>query len=219
MYVITDHNNGNFVILGPIEWKPRYISDILYDEFFEEVALTKEDESRVPFDILPGVTVRRCQATHEDINPKINRLEGPYWQYDDANAEVQATAAWIKVDKPMDQVKSELKAIVADLRWRKENKGVVLTIRNSEVWCDTSRGNRDVFLQKYSLMSEGDTINWKFPGDIWLNLSKAELGYIVSSGVAYIQSCFDWEAAQDGIIDACTTLEELDALTFEETNG
>lgn len=219
MYVITDHNNGNFVILGPIEWKPRYISDILYDEFFEEVNLTKEDEKRVPYEVLPGVKIRRCQTLHEDINPKIHRHEGPVWTYDDENSEVQATATWFRADKPIDQVKAELKAVVANLRWQKENKGVVLTIQNTEVWRDTSRGNRDVFLQKHSLMQDGDTINWKFSGGVWLTLSKAELGHIVSSGVAYIQSCFDWEAAQSGIIDACATLEELDALTFEESNG
>jgi len=219
MYVITDHNNGNFVLLGPIEWRPRYISDIIYDEFFEEISLTKEDESRVPFEILPGVKVRRCQSTYEEINPKINRLEGPLWTYDDDNPEVQATAAWVKADKSMDQVKAELKSVVANLRWQKENKGVTLTIQNTEVWCDTSRGNRDVFLQKYSLMGDADTINWKFPGDIWLTLTKPELGYIVFSGATYIQSCFDWEAAQGVIIDGCTTLEELDSLTFEENDG
>jgi len=68
-------------------------------------------------------------------------------------------------------------------------------------------------------MGDNDTINWKFPNDIWLTLTKAELGHIVFSGLSYIQSCFDWEAAQGVIIDGCTTLEELDSLTFEENDG
>ena len=219
MYVITDHNTQNFVILGPIEWRPRFISDVLSDEFDEDIIVTKADEQRVPFEIIPGVKARRCQTTYEEINPKIHRHDGPFWTYDDENAEVQATAAWIKTDKAISQVKAELKNVVADLRWKKENKGVVLNIQNTNVWCDTSRGNRDVFLQKYSIMNDGDTINWKFPGDVWLNLTKTELGSIVSAGATYIQSCFDWEAAQSSIIDSCTTLEELDALTFEETNA
>ena len=58
MYVITDHNTQNFVILGPIEWKPRYISDILSDELDQDIVITKDDESRVPFDVAPGVTIR-----------------------------------------------------------------------------------------------------------------------------------------------------------------
>ena len=102
------------------------------------------------------------------------------------------------------------------MRWVKEGKGVTLTIQNTEVWCDTSRGNRDIFLQKYTIMPDNTTINWKFPNDIWLELTKSELGYIVSEGSTYIQSCFDWEASKAAIIDACTTLAELDALVFED---
>ena len=216
MYVITDHNNGNFVILGPIEWKPRYISDILFDELDEEVAVTKEDEARVPYEVLPGVKVRRCETTYEEINSKIHTLDGPFWEYDDENEDVHAVARWIKKDKPLDAVKLEQKAIVADLRWNRENNGVNLTIQDTDVWCDTSRGSRDIFLQKYMLMGETDTARWKFPNDIWLNLSKSELGYIVSEGSQYIQSCFDWESTWAETIDACSTLEELDALTYEE---
>lgn len=216
MYVITDHNNQNFVILGPIEWKARYISDILSDEFDDNITVTKDDELRVPFEVIPGVKVRKCVTSFEEINPKINRHEGPFWVYDDANTEIQAVANWIKVDKPIDFVKSDLKSQLANLRWQKENKGVELTIQDAKVWCDTSRGNRDIFIQKYSIMSDTDTVMWKFPGDIWLNLTKSDLGYIVSEGSKYIQSCFDWEAAKAAGVDACTTLEQLDQFVLED---
>jgi hypothetical protein len=215
MYVITDHNNGDFVILGPIAWKPRYISDILSDELDQDIVITAADESLVPFDIIPGVTVRKCISIYHEINPKIHRHEGPFWVYDDNNEEYQAVATWQQEDKNIDLVKAELKNLVADMRWKKEGEGVTLTIQETEVWCDTSRGNRDIFLQKYTIMPDGTTINWKFPNDIWLQLTKQELGYIVSEGSLYIQSCFDWEATQNDIINACTTLAELDALTFE----
>lgn len=218
MYVITDHNNGGFVILGPIEWKPRYISDVLSDELDQDVVITREDEARVPFEVIPGVKVRKCTIVYQDINPKIHRHEGPFWTYEDANIDIQATALWEQRDQDINIVKSNLKAKVADLRWKRELKGVTLTIQGTDVWCDTSRGNRDIFLQKYTLMGENDTINWKFPGDIWLNLTKTELGYIVSEGAAYIQTCFDWEASQSAIIDACVDLAELDALVFEGDN-
>lgn len=216
MYVITDHNNGNFVILGPIEWKPRYISDVLSDEFDENITVTKEDALNVPYDIIPGVTARKCECVYEDINPKIHRHEGPFWVYDDANTEIQAVATWENRDIPIDQVKSDLKNKVADLRWKKEAKGVTLTIQGTEVWCDTSRGNRDIFLQKYSIMPDNTTINWKFLNNVWLELAKTELGTIVMEGSTYIQSCFNWEAERSAVIDNCTTLAELDALVFED---
>jgi len=219
MYVITDHNNGNFVILGPIDWRPRYISDIIFDELQEEVTVTAEDEQRVPYEILPGVKVRRCNITYENLtNEKIHRHEGPFWIYDDENPEVQAIASWIRVDKPISQVKGELKSLAASVRWQKESLGVVLNIQETDVFCDTSRGNRNIFLQKYSMMQDNETIKWKFPDNIWLTLSKTELGFIVSKGAEYIQSCFDWEADKSAEIDACTTLEELDAIIIQDKN-
>jgi hypothetical protein len=218
MYVITDHNNQNFVILGPIAWKPRYISDILSDELDYSIVVTKEDEFRVPFEPAIGVKIRRCDSTYEDINPKTERHDGPYWTYDDSNSSIQAIAVWKRADKPIDLVKSELKNHVAAQRWAKESAGISITIQDVEVWCDTSRGNRDIFLQKYALMTDGDSIKWKFPNS-WLTLTKAELGLIVSKGGEYIQSCFDWEAACVERIEACTSLTELAALEFEDING
>jgi hypothetical protein len=216
MYVVTDHNNQNFVILGPVAWKPRYIGDIISDEIQEDVTVTQADEIRVPFDPYPGITIRRATAVYEPItNDLIQVHQGPTWTYDDENPETQATATWIAVDRDIREVRSILKNKVADLRWKKENAGITLTIQGVEVWCDTSRGNRDIFLQKFMLMGENDTVNWKFP-NVWLNLTKNDLGQIVSAGGAYIQSCFDWEQIQNYEIDACETLAELAALVFEE---
>jgi hypothetical protein len=219
MYVITDHNSGDFVILGPIAWNPRYISSILSDELEVDISVTAEDEARVPFVVHPGVTVRRCESIYEELNSKIQRHEGPYWTYNTKHPTVQATATWRAIDKDINTVRAELKAVVASIRWRRENEGVSATIQDVEVWCDTARGARDIFLQKHSLMSDGESINWKFPNNTWLQLSKQELGQIVSTGAAHIQACFDWEAEQARIIDACTTLEELDALIFENAEN
>jgi len=219
MYVITDHNSGDFVILGPIEWKPRYISSILSDELDVDIVVTAEDEARVPFVVHPGIVVRRCESVYETINPKIQRHEGPVWTYDTKHPTVQATATWNASDKDITIVRSELKAQVADIRWQKEHEGITLTLQDTQVWCETARGPRDIFVQKHSLMAEGENINWKFPNNTWINLSKSELGYIVSTSAAHIQSCFDWEAQQAQIIDACNTLEELDALIFEQSES
>ena len=215
MYVVTDHNNQNFVILGPIAWKPRYIGDIISDEIQQDVTITQADESRVPFDPVPGITIRRTQISHEPItNDLIQVHQGPTWTYDDTHPEHQATAHWHVQDRSIHEVKSMLKSKVAELRWQKENVGVTLEIQGVTVWCDTARGSRDIFLQKYMMMGETDVVNWKFP-TTWLMLTKQDLGSIVSVGGAHIQSCFDWELTQNSAIDACVTLAELAAWAQE----
>lgn len=213
MYVITHHHDYDEVLLGPIAWNPRYIASVLQSDLDLDQApnVVASDEQRVPYDILPNVRVRKVTTVYAELNAKIQRHEGPFWTYEND----EAVATWTAVDKPIDLVKGELISQVAFERYKKENAGVTLTVQGVEVWCDTSRGNRDIFFQKYAVMGENETVNWKFP-NTWLTLTKAELGAIVAQGTAYIQGCFDWEVQKAAEINACTTLAELDAISLTE---
>ena len=213
MYVITYHHSYDEVLLGPIPWNPRYMSSVIQSDLDLDTApsILATDELKVPFDILPNVRVRKATTSYPVINEKIQRFEGPFWTYTND----EAVASFTAVDKNIDLVKGELKALVAAERYNKENSGVTLTIQGVEVWCDTSRGNRDIFFQKYAIMGDNDTVNWKFP-EAWLTLTKPELGSIVVQGTTYIQGCFNWEAQKNSEIDACTTLAELDAVVLTE---
>lgn len=212
-YVITDHNQQGFVLLGPIDWRPSYISAILSDEYDEEINVSFADEQKIPYDVIPYVKVRKCIETYENINPKIEKLNGPFWSYDDSNSEYQAVAAWTKGDKDIDLVKTELKSVAASIRWDNENKGTKLTVQSTEVWCDTSRANRGIYNQKYTTLNDGDMINWKF-GNTWLNISKSDLKILMDAVNNYIQSCFDWESNISSQIDACTDLMSLDSIVI-----
>ena len=104
--------------------------------------------------------------------------------------------------------------MVAVKRYVKEVAGTKATVQNTEVTVDTSREGRNVFVQKYSLMKTGDTVNWKFP-EGWLTLTKIELGTIVTAGQTHIQSFFDWEKDYSDQIDAAQTKQDL--LDIEES--
>lgn len=212
MYVITHHHDYDEVLLGPINWNPRYIASVLQSDLDldQPPTILSSDESKVPYDILPNVRVRPVETVYAELNAKIQRHEGPFWTY----TPDKATATWTAVDKPIDLVKGELKSVTAAKRYEKENAGIKLTIQGTEVTCDTARGSRDIFLQKLLTMGQTETANWKFP-EAWINITYAELEYIVAQGTAHIQGCFDWEAAKNAEIDACTTLAQLDALVIE----
>jgi hypothetical protein len=212
MYVITHHHDYDEVLLGPINWNPRYIASVLQSDLDLDTAPTilASDEQRVPYDILPNVRVRKAVTSYAELNAKIQRHEGPFWTY----ANDEATATFTAVDKPLDLVKGELKSLVAAERYRKENAGIKITIQGTEVTCDTSRENRDIFLQRLLTMTSTDTVNWKFP-EAFINITYSELESIINAGVVHIQSCFDWELAKGIEIDACTTLSQLDAIVIE----
>lgn len=212
MYVITHHHDYDEVLLGPITWNPRFIASVLRTDLDLSYTpnIVASDEQKVPYEVLPNVWIRRVTNVSEDHNPKLHTLIGPYWVYNGT----EATAEYRKQDKPLEIVKAELKQIVTANRYQKEIAGIKVTIQGVEVTVDTARDNRDVFVQKYLLMSDTDTVDWKFP-ETWLTLTKADLGIAVQGGVTHVQSQFSWENAKFNEIDACTTLEELDAVILE----
>jgi hypothetical protein len=60
-------------------------------------------------------------------------------------------------------------------------------------------------------MSDDEIVLWKFP-EAWLNLTKPELGQVVYVGGMYIQASFVEESTKWDQVDACTTIEELEAI-------
>jgi hypothetical protein len=214
MYVITHHHDYDEVLLGPVTWNPKYIASVLRSDLDLDYtpSVTASDESKIPYEIISNVWVRPVVSVTEPINEKIQYHVGPYWSYTPS----EATATYVATLKDIDVVKGELKTIIASERYKKEISGVKVTIQGQEVSVDTNRGDRDIFVQKYILMGENETVNWKFP-EGWLTLTKSELGQIVSAGATHVQMCFDWESAKVAEIDACVDHAALDnvILVFE----
>ena len=98
---------------------------------------------------------------------------------------------------------------------KKEILGTTATIQDHLVTIDTNRGAKDVFVQKYLLMAESDTVNWKFP-ETWLTLTKSDLGLCVTAANQYIQQCFDRELNISEQIDQSQNKQELLAVTIVE---
>jgi hypothetical protein len=209
MYVVT-HNDQ--VILTPINFSPRYIASVIQDELDLDEAprITSTDESRVPFEILPNVMIRKVNEVKEVINPKFETFDGPFWTF---TPEI-GTATYTKRDKPLDLIKKELKEVLATTRYNKEIAGVKTTIQGLEVTVDTARGSRDVFVQQFLLMGDTDTVQWKFP-EGWLTLNKSELGQAVSAGVIHVQGAFVWEAQKISEIDSADSITSLSLLELE----
>ncbi len=208
MYVLT-HNDQ--VLLGPIGWNSRMFNSVIEEDTEIVTNILPSDFKNVPLDLESGLKIRETKETRDVINPKIEMHNGPFWTFDAAFG----TANFIKVDKPLDLIKSELKALLASERYRREQLGTKVTIQNIEVTIDTARGSRDVFVQQYLLMPVDGTTTWKFP-EGWLTLTKADLGACVSAGVTHVQAQFGWEAAIVVQIESAIDAATLDALEIVE---
>lgn len=198
--------NG-FVINGPRDWNWRSFENTLRDDLEIEYKLPLSKNDKAPIQINESVSIHWCELEYPEHNSKIEYLHGPFWTVVDGIA----MGTYQVIARDLGLVKADLKEKVAANRWRKEVAGTTATIQNIVVTVDTNRGDRDIFVQKYLLMSENETVEWKFP-EGWLTLTKADLGIAVQAGATHVQAQFVWEAGKVQEIDLCTTAVELDAV-------
>jgi hypothetical protein len=197
--------NNNYVINGPRTWNYRSFESTLEEDLEIEykLPLSKTDEEIITID--ENTHIYPARYEYPNYNQKIEYLYGPFWDFSTGTAIGTFEVLPIQVEF----IKQNLKQKVAINRYIKENAGTKVTIQDTEVSIDTSRENRNIFVQKYLLMNESDTVQWKFP-EGWKTLTKEELGLVVSTGATYIQEQFDWEVSKGIEIDSKETAEELD---------
>lgn len=211
MYILMQNNT---VITGPRPWNFRAFDSALKEELniSYELPLAKTDDA--PIEISSGVKIYKATTIQQPYNALIEYLHGPFWNIENDIA----VGTFQIVPKPIESVKQELKSRLASNRYNREVRGVKMTMQGQQITIDTRRGDRDIFLQKYMLMPNEETISWKFP-ECWLTISKSELGQIVAAGAQHVQAQFAWESTVSGQIDACTTLEELAQIDIGDFKG
>lgn len=195
------------VINGPRKWNFRSFEATLEEDCEVIYKLPMSYNSETPIEIVEGIRIVSAVLQPHAFNPKIEYLHGPFWTY---IADV-AVGTYETVPHSIESVQNTLKARIADNRYTREVSGVKITIQGQEVTGDTSRERRDTYAMTYILMADDDTVQWKFP-EGWLTLNKTEMGGVVAAGAEHIQTAFEWEASKVAEINACTTLEQLDAV-------
>jgi hypothetical protein len=199
--------NKKTIHLGPVFWRHRFIQSELDDLEVTYTVPPIEPNSYLQInDIMEIFPIESISQPSYD--PMYEQLVGPIWTFTDV-----ATGTYSATSKDLSVVKSELKGLAAAERYKKEVAGVNVTVQGQEVLVDTSRDGRNIFVQKYSMMADTDTVQWKFPST-WITLSKADLGLVVTEAAAYIETQFVWEQNIVNQIDNATTVNDLKAIVI-----
>jgi len=208
MFVIIQNSS---LIFGPKNWSKLIFEEIIKEDCNLECNISVQNDENLPVvldndvKILPVVSINQ-----PSYNSKIERLEGPYWNFYEDRAEMYYTVG----DLPIDAVKNRLKNIISSNRYEYEKIGFDMKIQNADIYINTGRTERSVFLQTLFYMEDNETINWKF-SEGWMQLTKPDMQQIVSKIKTHVQSCFIWEQNKIAEVDAANTLEELDAINTE----
>jgi hypothetical protein len=192
------------VIVGPIAWNRGMFDFALQKEGIKNPLIPKSSENNEPFIINEDAKIVPVMMQYENYNPITQYSRGPLWEIQ----ENYVIAKYEAVDHDLLIIKGNLKNTAAAERFKKETKGIKITVQNNEEFVSTSRQDRNIFSSKVLTMSNDETLNWKFISG-WKNLTKQEVLNIATSIDAYVQSTFDWEKTISDQIDQASTKEEL----------
>jgi hypothetical protein len=206
MYVLIHKNR---VVVGPMSWNSGMFNGAL-ERLKINHQLSRKEPQSFPIDIDENTKICRSEYQYPEYNRKTQYAHGPFWDF---SSDVAIGTFEVK-ETPVELIKSTLISQIAQVRYEKEISGTQVTIQNTEVSVTTNRGNRDVFVQKFVVMQDEETANWKFT-ETWLTLTKADVGVIVTAITQHVQNAFDWEKAKVEEINNCSTSEELDAVVLE----
>lgn len=218
MFIIKQNNN---VIYGPAEYNAGMFKYILIED-------CELQDVVVPFSLNKGekliindeISILPAELVYENINSKIEQYSGPFWSFEDD----KAIGSYIKTNKSIDIVKSELKSIISEKRKKYETKNISMNINGIDVIIDASRENKANVIATYNLMSVGSTINFKFKNNLFLECSKEDLGIIVNAFNEQVNNAFNFEFNKTIEIDSAISLDELNSVILideskEDSNG
>jgi len=191
------------VIVGPMEWNRGLYEGSLKKHGVSNT-LPRIAPEQLPYVVNDDAKIMLVEEVRPTINPMVQYYHGPHWNVSSDTA----VATYQVHDTDIESARNNFRQLAAEERWKKEVAGTIVTINDIAVTVDTTRENRGLYIQQYSIMDEDDTINWKF-SEAWLSISKTEVKQIVDAIGSHIQQSFDWEAAINDQINQATTNQQL----------
>ena len=122
--------------------------------------------------------------------------------------------AWAVLDKTFDAIKSDVIALLADLRWQRETGGIEvggLPVR-------TDRETQGSISRARQSFKEGDltSVRWKLSDAQRITLGEAQLDGIAGAVTAHVAACFD---AEGDVADLVFAAADIAALTAIDINA
>ena len=197
--------NGQELRLGPIAFNYRMINEEL-EELEVDFRVTSNDHQSVPLSITEDIKILPARIEIPEHDSRFQSIFQSSHEITDTEVVFYYTVS----DKPLEQIKDEYKSGVKPARKNKENTTTTVTVKDTEITVSTSRESRLELMSK--LLGNEGPYNFKFDNGVWLEITKADLEYVISQIDAKVQEAFDWELAKLAEIDACEDGEAVYAV-------
>jgi hypothetical protein len=212
MYVVKFKGR---VVLGLIPWNAQYIQDVMRNRYriVIELPYLEPESTEFPYIVNEDITIYPASENRDDnINPMIQQYFGPTWEF----LEDHVVAHYEILPLKLEDAKNNYIARAANIRYNKEISGTKIIFNNIEYNIETNRNSRSKYIEKFIMLGDGESINWKF-SEQWITLTKINIQNIIQAIDEHVQSAFDWEFNINNIINSATSLDDL--LNIEELNS
>lgn len=205
--------NRQTILLGPTNWRQRFFQNEineLVDSGDLTVSYSVPATEQSYINVGDGIEIIPATLTACDFNPIYEELSGPFWTFNENNAEGNYNVISLSIDR----IKQNLKQLVAKERYQKQISGTEVTIADTTFFIST---DIDTINQLVTLAnSTGDnTINYKSPKG-FISITGSDIQNVVTQIHNYIQTHFDWELDIINQIDNATDIDTLKNITIVE---
>jgi len=204
MYALI-HNSQ--LILGPIGFNYRMINSELENLGLLNRVLPNE-YINVPIKFNDDTFLLQAIQNIPFYDQKFKQIENFSWEIiKDNDIPVRVEMNYFLIDKTLQEIKDEYKKKLPELRKEKENTYIDVNIDGNVFSVSTNREDRLSYVSK--LIASPGPHKFKFNSNIWLEITKTELQYIISQIDLKVQEAFDWEYQKTQEINACKTGQEV----------
>lgn len=209
MYVVKYKER---IVLGIIPWNNQYIMDVMRNRYNSiiELPYLEPELTQFPYIVNEDITIYPANENRDpNIDHMIQYYFGPTWEY----LTDRIVAHYEILPLTLEAAKNNYRDRAANFRYEKEISGTQITINGNTYKLETNRESRFKYVEKFILLTDEQTINWKFT-EGWAVLTKQNIENIIKAIDEHIQKAFDWESTMNNIINSVTNSEDL--LNIEE---
>lgn len=196
------------------------MSDITYN--YEIIKVDKQSKCMEVVYSSPGKPTLHIGARLPYVGETLDsiiQMYSPVRMWEEQEAQVQdvavgLTGSWSPATPTvtLESTKKDKLAEIAAWRYQRETSGV----RFNGTTIATDRQSQAQVTSAFISLSQGlvQSVQWKGEDGVWVTLNLPEITAIAGAVAAHVQGCFADESAYADQVNACTTIDQVNAIVL-----
>lgn len=214
--IVTDNEpNDPLKTFGPMRWNTERANKLIAEktdidyQFPEDIIMYQKGllpQNDTPLNVSDRLKLYKVEYTEfPTLHEPFEYEEGLQWVLDSG----KAVGTYFVLKRTVDEVKEILHDALSQKSFAKQIEGVELTVQDTIVKVNSDIVNRLTLLQRWTLMSNDSTEEFKLNNGEWFTLTKSDVESILVAINTHIKNTMAWESSISSQINDSVTIEDL----------